>query len=636
MKIFNTNQKEIKMKRIFILVFSILLLYSFTSSFAQGIDWIKEHYIKKDYRIQMRDGIKLFTLAYSPKDTTKNYPILMLRTPYTVAPYGEDKYPQNLGPNETFAKDGFIFVFQDVRGQFLSEGKYDNMRAYIPNKKSNKDIDETTDTYDTIDWLVKNLKHNNGNVGIWGISYPGFYAAMSLIDSHPALKAASPQAPIADWFIGDDMHHGGALTLSMSFNFFKGFDQQRDSLTTTWKPAPKYDSPDMYNFFLKLGPLSNANEKYLKGKLPFWNAMLKHGNYDEFWKSRNNLSYFKNVKPAVLIVGGWFDSEDLYGPLNIYKSIEEKNSKNQTHLVMGPWYHGGWSRSDGSSFGDFKFGENTSEYYNKNILLPFFNYYLKGTDVLNLHEAITFRTGSNTWVNYDEWPPMNAEKKSIYLSPNNKLSWDKPTEKKNLFDEYLSDPNKPVPYSGKFHDSGLHYYRTYMSDDQRFASARPDVLVYETETLEKDITVAGPILADLFVSTTGTDADWVVKLLDVSPDGAIDPDPNPNNIEMGGYQRLIRFEVLRGKFRNSFEKPEPFIPNKITEVKINLNDVDHTFLKGHKIMVQIQSSFFPFIDRNPQKFVDIYNAKDEDFTKAFHRVYFSRQYPSNISFGVMK
>ncbi|MFA5803304.1 MAG: CocE/NonD family hydrolase [Melioribacteraceae bacterium] len=614
----------------------IILIFASSLQFAQGVEWIKENYLKKDYRIQMRDGVTLFTSVYSPKDTTKNYPILMVRTPYTVAPYGEDKYPQNLGPNDTFAKDGYIFVFQDVRGQFLSEGKYDNMRAYIPNKKSNKDIDETTDTYDTIDWLVKNLKHNNGNVGIWGISYPGFYAAMSLIDSHPALKAASPQAPIADWFIGDDMHHGGALTLSMSFNFFKGFDQQRDSLTTTWKPAPKYDSPDMYNFFLKLGPLSNANEKYLKGNLPFWNAMLKHGSYDEFWKSRSNLPYFKNVKPAVLLVGGWYDSEDLYGPLNIYKSIEEKNSKNQTHLVMGPWSHGGWSRGDGGSFGDFKFGENTSEYYNKNILLPFFNYYLKGTDALNLPEAITFRTGSNIWVNYDKWPPMNAEKKSIYLSPNNKLSWDKPIEKKYLFDEYLSDQNKPVPYSGKFHDSGLHYFRTYMSEDQRFASARPDVLVYETEPLEKDITVAGPILADLFISTTGTDADWVVKVIDVYPDGAIDPDPNSNNIEMGGYQRLIRFEVLRGKFRNSFEKPEPFIPNKITEVKINLNDVDHTFLKGHKIMVQIQSSFFPFIDRNPQKFVDIYNAKDEDFTKAFHRVYFSRQYPSNISFGVMK
>lgn len=622
------------MKKMALILVLLLTINSLAS--AQGVDWIKEHYTKKDYHIQMRDGITLFTSVYSPKDTTKIYPILIVRTPYTVAPYGEDKYPQNLGPNDTFAKEGYIFVFQDVRGQFLSEGKYDNMRAYIPNKKSSKDFDEATDTYDTIDWLVKNLKHNNGNVGIWGISYPGFYAAMSLIDSHPALKAVSPQAPISDWFIGDDMHHNGALTLSMSFNFFKGFDQQRDSLTTQWKPGPKYDSPDMYNFFLKLGPLSNANKKYFEGKLPFWNAMTQHGNYDLFWQSRNNLPYFKNVKPAVLIVGGWYDSEDLYGPLHIYTSIEGKNPNNKTHLVMGPWSHGGWARSDGSVFGDFTLGENTSDYYNKNLITPFFNYYLKGIGTLNLPEAVTFRTGSNVWVNYDEWPPKNVEKRTLYMAPDNKLSWDKPAGKKNLFDEYLSDPGKPVPYTSKFYDSQQMYFRPYMSDDQRFASSRPDVLVYETELLENDVTVSGPILADFFVSTTGTDADWVVKVIDVYPDSTKNPNPNPNNIEMGGYQRLIRYEIMRGKFRNSYEKPQPFVPNKVAEVKINLNDVDHTFLKGHKIMVQVQSSFFPFFDRNPQKFVDIYSAKEGDFQKAFNRVYFSEKFPSKITFGVLK
>lgn len=624
------------MKRTFTLILSIAFFCSFTSLFAQGVDWIKEHYIKKDYRIQMRDDVKLFTSVYSPKDTTKDYPILMVRTPYTVAPYGEDKYPQNLGPNDTFSKDGYIFVFQDVRGQFLSEGKYDNMRAYIPNKKSNKEIDETTDTYDLIDWLVKNLRHNNGNVGIWGISYPGFYAAMSLIDSHPALKAVSPQAPIADWFIGDDMHHHGALTLSMSFNFFKGFDQPRDSLTTQWKRGPIYDSPDMYNFFLKLGPLANANKKYFEGKLPFWNAVTEHGNYDEFWQSRNNLPHFKNVKPAVLIVGGWYDSEDLYGPLHIYSSIEEKNANNKTHLVMGPWSHGGWARGDGSTFGDFNFGENTSEYYNNNLLTPFFNYYLKGTGNLNLPEVVTFRTGSNIWINHDVWPSLNVEPKSLYFAPGKKLSWGKSTEKNNFYDEYLSDPNKPIPYSSKFHDSQQMYFRTYMSDDQRFASSRPDVLVYETEPLEEDITVSGPISANLFVSTTGTDADWVVKIIDVYPDGEKNPEKNTNGIEMGGYERLIRYEILRGKFRNNYEKPEPFVPNEVTEVKVNLNDIDHTFLKGHKIMVQVQSSFFPFFDRNPQKFVDIYNAKEEDFQKAFHRVYFSEIYPSSIKINVLK
>lgn len=620
------------MKKFFYLIF--LITYSFLN--AQGIEWIKENYSKKEYRIEMRDGVKLFTSVYTPKDTTKVYPILMVRTPYTVSPYGENNFPQILGPNEEFAKEGYIFVFQDVRGKFMSEGEYENMRPYIPNKKSSKDVDETTDTYDTIDWLIKNVKHNNGKVGIWGISYPGFYAAMSLIDSHPALKAVSPQAPIADWFIGDDMHHNGALTLSMSFNFFKTFDQPRDSLTTKWKSIEHYDSPDMYNFFLKLGPLQNVNKKFFHNKLLFWNSILKHGIYDEFWKSRNNLPHFKNVKPAVLIVGGWYDSEDLYGPLNIYKSIEEKNSSNKTHLVIGPWSHGGWARSNGNSFGDFTFPDNTSEYYNKNILLPFFNYYLKDQGELNLPEVITYRTGSNQWISYDEWPPKNIEIKDLYLSSKGKLSWDKPTNKKLHFDEYISDPNKPVPYTAKFYDSQQMYFRNYMSEDQRFASTRTDVLVYETDPLENDITITGPIYADLYVSTTGTDADWVVKIIDVYPDGEKNPEPNPNNIEYGGYQRLIRYEIMRGKFRNSYEKPVPFIPNKITEIKMKLNDIDHTFLKGHKIMIQIQSSFFPFFDRNPQKFVDIYSAKEEDFQKAIHKVYFSKNYPSHIKFSIVK
>ncbi|PKL81606.1 MAG: X-Pro dipeptidyl-peptidase [Ignavibacteriae bacterium HGW-Ignavibacteriae-3] len=622
------------MRKLFFSAVLLLVLNSFAA--AQGVEWIKEHYLKKDYRIAMRDGITLFTSVYSPKDSSKNYPILMIRTPYTVSPYGEDKYPQSLGPNESFARDGYIFVFQDVRGQFLSEGKYDNMRAYIPDKKTNKDVDESTDTYDTIDWLIKNVNYNNGNVGIWGISYPGFYAAMSLIDSHPALKAVSPQAPISDWFIGDDMHHNGALTLSMSFNFFKGFDQRRDSLTTQWKPGPKYDSPDMYNFFLKLGPLANANKNYFGGKLPFWNAMTEHGNYDSFWQSRNNLPHFNNVKPAVLIVGGWYDSEDLYGPLNIYSSIESKNLKNKTHLVMGPWSHGGWSRSDGSAFGDFDLGGNTSDYYNKNFITPFFNYYLKAAGDLNLAEAITFRTGANVWVSHAEWPPLNIERKSLYFAPHNKLQWNKPSDNKYSYDEYFSDPDKPVPYTAKFHDSQQMYFRSYMSEDQRFASSRPDVLVYTTDPLENDVTVSGPILADLFVSTSGTDADWIVKIIDVYPDGEKNPEKNPNAIEMGGYERLIRYEIMRGKFRNSFEKPEPFVPNEITKVQIKLNDVDHTFLKGHKIMVQVQSSFFPFFDRNPQKIVDIYNAKEEDFQKAYNRVYFTEEYPSNIKIYILK
>jgi len=619
------------MKRLFL----ILILLS-SQIFCQGREWIKDNYNKKEYRISMRDGITLFTSVYSPKDTTRLYPILMIRTPYTAAPYGEENFPNSLGPNDQFPKSRYIFVFQDVRGKFLSEGEYDNMRAYIPNKTSSNDIDETTDTYDTIDWLVKNIKHNNSNVGIWGISYPGFYAAMSLIDAHPALKAVSPQAPIADWFIGDDMHHNGALTLTMSFNFFKSFDQPREGITTTRKSIDPYPSPDMYNFFLKVGPISNIQKKYFQNKLPFWNAIVKHGTYDEFWQSRNNLPHFKNVTPASLIVGGWYDSEDLYGPLNIYKSIEEKNPVNNNYIVMGPWSHGGWSRSNGSSFGDFTFPENTSDYYNEKILNPFFDYFLKGEGTLTIPEAVTYRTGENIWVHHDEYPPANTTTTNLYLSENGKLVWNKSSNEENLYDEYLSDPNKPVPYTSRFHDSQQMYFRTYMSEDQRFASSRPDVLVYETEPLQENVTISGSLLADLFVSTTGTDADWVVKLIDVHPDDERNTDPNPSNIELGNYQRLIRYEIMRGKFRNSYEHPEPFEPNKVTNVKIKLQDVDHTFLKRHKIMVQIQSSFFPFFDRNPQKFVDIYNATEEDFQKAYHRVYFSKEYPSNIQFFLTK
>ncbi len=614
-------------------LFTYILFIAFSIN-AQNNDWIKNIYNKKEYRIPMRDGITLFTSVYSPKDTTKTYPILIVRTPYTVAPYGENNYPDRILPNEDFWKEGYIFVFQDVRGMFMSEGVYDNMRGYIPNKTSNKDVDESTDAYDTIDWLIKNLKFNNGNAGIWGISYPGFYAAMSLIDSHPALKAVSPQAPISDWFIGDDMHHNGALTLTMSFNFFKVFDQQRDSLTSKWKDFPSYASPDMYNFFLKLGPLSNIQKYFFHERLPFWNEITKHGSYDGFWQGRNNLPHFNKVKPAVLIVGGWYDSEDLYGPLNIYKSIEEKNPVNQSHIVIGPWIHGGWARTDGGSYGDFTFPEKTSDYYNKKILNPFFSYYLKGIGKFEVPEAVAYRTGSNEWAMYNEWPPKNSVIKNLFISNQNKLTWENPSSE-NLFYEFISDPKKPVPYTAKFHDSELAYLKTYMSEDQRFASSRPDVLVFETESLNDDVTVTGPILADLYVSTTGTDADWIVKIIDVYPDSTKSPNPNPTDIEMGGYQRLIRYEIMRGKFRNSYEKPEPFEPDEITNVKFKLQDVDHTFQKGHKIMIQVQSTMFPLYDLNPQKFTDIYNTKEEDFQKAIHRVYFGKEYPTNISFSIL-
>ncbi len=612
----------------------ILLLAFFASqSFAQSKFSVKDNYTKTEYRIPMRDGKTLYTAVYSPKDVSEKYPILIWRTPYSCALYGSGKYRHM--PKE-LAEEKFIFVYQDVRGKFMSEGKYVNMRPYIPNKKDNSQVDESSDAYDTIDWLVKNVSNNNGKVGMYGISYPGFYAAMSTIDAHPALKAVSPQAPIADWFIDDDMHHNGALSLLMSYNFFSVFGVHRDSLTTHWPQRKKYASPDAYSFMQHLEPLHNVNKLYYHGTIEFWNEILEHPNYDEYWQSRNTLPHFNNVKPAVMTVGGWYDSEDFYGSIHTYKSIEEKNPKAKNILVIGPWPHGWWARSSGNKLGDMNFGAKTSEFYRQKIQLPFFKYYLKGKGTFNQPDAFMFNTGINKWRSFEQWPPKNIFQQTMYLGKFGKLSFIKPMEiNKNGFDQYMSDPNNPVPYTAKILDSRNFYNKSYMNEDQRFASYRPDVLVYETETLKNSITLVGKITADLFVSTSGTDADWVVKLIDVYPDSSSNPKPNPNKVEMGGYQLLIRYDIMRGKYRNSYEKPEAFIPNKVTEVKVPLQDILHTFKKGHKIMIQIQSSMFPFYDVNPQTFTDIYHAKGKDFKKATNRVYFSKEYPSSINFNIM-
>ncbi len=612
----------------------LILFFIGVQSSAQDAAYIVEHYIKHEYQIPMRDGAKLFTAVYTPKDTTQDYPILFLRTPYTIAPYGENNLTKYLGPSATFTTDGYIFVYQDVRGKFLSEGEYVNMRPFIPEKKSSTDVDESSDTYDTIDWLIKNLKHHNGNVGMWGISYPGFYTAMGTIDAHPNLKAVSPQAPIVNWFVGDDMHHNGALSLLMTFDFFSVFGLPRPTPTTDWGTGFSAPSPDAYNFFLNLGPLKNVNEKYFKNNISFWDEVIQHGSYDEFWQSRNTFPHFNKIKPAVLTVGGWYDAEDLYGALHTYQSIEEKNPKIFNSLVMGPWTHGGWNRTKGNELNAISFGSNTSEYYQDSIEFPFFNYYLKGKGSPALPEASIFITGSNQWRKFDTWPPKKSEVKNLFITDEKKLSFDNST--KNSFEEFLSDPNKPIPYTAKQLDSRSFYNREYMIEDQRFAAARPDVLVYQTDVLEDSLTVVGPIEAELYVSTTGTDADWVVKVIDVFPDDAENPKPNPQQYEMGGFQQLIRGEIMRGKFRNSYEHPEPFKPGEVTKVKLTLQDVAHTFLKGHKIMVQIQSSWFPFFDRNPQKFCDIYNANENDFQKATHRVYHSEKYQSAIKINLLK
>jgi uncharacterized protein len=593
---------------------------------AQQAFDVKANYAKSEHMISVRDGVKLFVSVYSPRDTSRNYPILLCRTPYSCSPYGPDAYKETIGPSPLFAKEGYIIVYQDVRGAWMSEGTYVNMRPQN-DKKGPKDIDESSDTYDTIDWLVKNVPNNNGRVGMWGISYPGFYTAVGAIDAHPALKAVSPQAPISDWFIGDDFHHNGTFFLPHAFGFFSGFGRPRPKPTATASGQRfNYGTPDGYEFFLDMGTLANGDQKYFHGNIAYWNEMMEHPNYDSYWQARNTRPHLKNIKPAMMTVGGWFDAEDLFGALNTYKSVEKQSPGAYNILVMGPWFHGGWSRGDGDGLGDVRFGTKTSEFYRENIELPFFNYYLKDKGTLTLPEAYVFETGSNKWKTYEQWPPSNARAQSLYLDGNGKLSFTPPPDS-NSFDEYVSDPSKPVPFINNI-ANGMT--REYMVDDQRFAARRPDVLVYQTDPLTEDITVAGPLTASLSVSTSGTDSDFVVKLIDVYPDDAKDNEPNPSGMKMGGYQMLVRGEPMRARFRNSFEKPEAMTPNKVARVEYGLPDVNHTFMKGHRIMVQVQSSWFPLVDRNPQKFVDIYAAKETDFHRATQHVYHSSRLIVNV------
>ncbi|MFI2744636.1 CocE/NonD family hydrolase [Zhouia sp. PK063] len=589
---------------------------------------VEEHYNKSEEMIAMRDGIKLHVTIYSPKDTSKKYPIIMQRTPYSCAPYGEGKFRKQIGPNITMMKEGYIVVYEDVRGRWASEGVYDNMRPYIPNKKG-KQTDEASDTYDTIDWLVKNVSNNNGKVGVWGISYPGFYSTYSLLSDHPALKAVSPQASISDFFF-DDFHHNGAYLLSY-WRATALFGYMKDQPTTEpWYKFPDIGpTKDQYQFFLDAGPLTNLDKYYGKDNI-FWQQFKEHPNYDEFWKSRGIIQYLKNIKPAVMFVGGWFDAEDLYGPLNSYAKIE-KTSKNYNTIVEGPWSHGDWARrKKRQAIGNVYFGDDISAFFQDSIETKFFHHFLKGDGSKDsgLPEAYMYDTGKNEWSQFDQWPPKNTEKEAYSL---NKGALAQYTTMDYSYDEFVSDPKHPVPYSEDI--KVVFTPRKYMTDDQRFAARRPDVLTYETEVLDHDVTLAGDILAQLKVSTTGTSADWIVKVIDVFPDDAKDFPETQDYLHMSNYFMMVRSEVMRGRFRNSFEKPEPFVPNQVTDVNLKLQDVYHTFKKGHKIQVQIQSTWFPLIDLNPQTYVDnIYLAKESDFKKQTHRVYNS----SKIIFTVLK
>ncbi len=606
---------------------------------------IKEHYTKYEYRIPMRDDVHLFTSVYVPKDASRTYPFLIDRTPYSVGPYGVDLYRGRRGPSPDFDQSGYIFVFQDVRGRFMSEGTFVEMRPHIDNKKSKQDVDDSSDLYDTIDWLLKNVPNNNGNAGIWGISYPGFFTSASIIDSHPALKAASPQAPMTNLFMGDDAYHGGAFMLAANFGFYNFFKpQQNPQLPPKRYSEFDFGTKDGYEFFLNAGPLSNLR-KYLDGQSALWDDQVGHDTFDDYWKPRDLAPHLKNIHCAVLTVGGWFDAEDLQGPFTTFHSIDKNNPGIFNALVVGPWVHGGWARYVGEHLGRVEFASDTAEYYRKNILFPFFEHYLKGGTDTKLPKAYVFETGTNVWRKYSSWPPENAERKTLYLQPGGGLSFDAPAAG-SAFDEYVSDPAKPVPFVNY---SALEVPQEYMVSDQRFADSRTDVLVYQTPVLQEDVTISGPISPRLFVSTSGTDSDFDVKLIDVYPvdypdskqDAHSDDRDKPRKdvgvpeFTMGGYQQLVRGEPFRGKFRHSFEKPEPFTPGKVEEVDFTMQDINHTFRRGHRIMVQIQSSWFPLTDRNPQTFINISDAKPTDFVKATERVYHSTGQSSGICVQVI-
>jgi putative CocE/NonD family hydrolase len=612
-------------------LFLFVLPVAVTAQNADATAFTSE-YSKKEVYITMRDGVKLFTAIYVPKDTTEAHPILITRTPYSCAPYGEKEYKNFYASYyKAYLKEHYIMVLQDVRGRWMSEGSFVDVRPYIADKKTPADIDEASDTYDTVDWLVKNLEASNGKVGVFGISYPGFYSTMAAMSRHPAIKAVSPQAPVTDWFMGDDFHHNGVFFQMDAFAFYSSFGKPRPTPTTVGATGFTYPTENQYDFYLKQGTLP-ALGKLLGDSIAFWKEMMAHPNYDAWWKARNARNGVGAILPgtATLVVGGLFDAEDCFGAWETYKAIEEKG-RNNNKLVVGPWYHGQWARGEGDGLGLIQFGSKTSEWYAANIEVPYFNYYLKGKgNIDQIKEANIFFTGENTWRTFDQWP-ANTSSTNLYLREKQQLTWNAPAVTEGAA-AYTSDPAKPVPYSESLNTKRT---REYMTEDQRFAAHRPDVLVFETPVLENNITLAGPVMADLVVSITGTDADFVVKLIDVFPDNFKYPGEDKSN-GMSGYQMLVRGEIMRGKFRNSFEKPEAFVPGKPTPVKFALPDVAHTFQKGHRIMVQIQSSWFPLADRNPQQFLDIYHAQETDFKKAEIKIYHNKQYASRLLLPVLR
>jgi putative CocE/NonD family hydrolase len=606
------------------IIFIAALLLTTLKLYAQATK-PADKYNRKEFMITMRDGIKLHTIVFTPKNQEEKLPFLMLRTPYGVNEYLS---PEKQGYIKDMAEDGYIFVFQDIRGRYLSEGKYE-MSRNSRNKKDTKAIDESSDTYDTIDWLLKNIANNNGKVGMYGISYDGWTTIIAASDPHPALKAVSEQATPSDMFKNDDLHHNGAFRLSYAFEY--AFMEETSKTDTLYQ----FGNYDTYDWYLKLGPLSNMNKKYIHGKLPSWNAFTKHPNYDAYWKQQSLTSRLDSPRLAIQHVSGWWDQEDMVGPQDAYRALEKYDAHNQNFIVMGPWRHGGWAGGEGKNLGNIKFDDQaTATYFRKEIQAKWFAWYLKGKGDGKFAEAISFQTGSNKWKNYTKWPPKEAVEKNIYLHADGKLSFTKPTESEGKpFDSYVSDPAKPVPYRARpveeTYGPGSRWY-TWLVDDQRFVDGRPDVLSWQTDTLTEDVTITGNVMAKLYASTSGSDADWVVKLIDVYPQ------EYKKEPKMAGYELMIADDVFRGRFRNSLSKSEAIAPGKVEEYTIDLHGADHVFKKGHKIMVQVQSTWFPIIDRNPQKYVpNIFEAKASDYQAATQKVFHSLKFSSCIVLPVV-
>jgi len=601
---------------------------------------VREHYVKYEHRVAMRDGVRLLTAVFVPRDASasKVYPILLFRSPFGVGPYGPDEYFPVGAQTIALLEAGYIFVRQDVRGRLMSEGDFTHVTPHRPDKQTPAHVDESTDTWDTVEWLLAHVPNHNGRVGIYGISYVGFFTAAGIIDTHPAIKAASPQAPVADLFLGDDWYHGGAFMLAHAFASAHTYQPQSGPTRPPKVDVPfDWGSEDGYHYFLEAGPIRNLTARL--GGNPTWQELVDHSTYDEFWQARSIWRHLQNVRCPVLVVGGWFDAEDLSGPLRVYHAIKESNPGTPTTLVMGPWTHGGWSNEDGRRLGAVDFVTATAAFYREHVVVPFFEHHLKDAADPELPGALVFETGTNVWRRYAEWPAPGAQARTLYFREHGGLSFEQPAAE-DADDAYVSDPARPVPWVGY---TTLTMPTEYMVSDQRFAATRPDVLVYVTEPLDEDLTIVGPVSPRLFVSTSGTDSDWVVKLIDVYPPDRSTAEAKPDDgaawappLPLAGYQQLVRGWPLRGKFRHSFQQPEPFEPGVVEELAFDMPDVNHVFRRGHSVMVQVQSTWFPLIDRNPQSFVDIPNAEPSDFQAATQRVVCSRTEPSGVVVNVLR